>query len=182
MLNDKPSLFAVPTKNSSALWGAVNNDGSLQIPPIYKTLGPVDDDESLPSYVQTIDGKWGYINRSGVLIHPSNLDSARSFSEERLARFKKDNLWGFIAPSGEYVVEPKYQQASYFSNGYARVKINEGWTFINTDGEQLFNHTFERLGDFSTAGLALAYDDKSCLLYTSPSPRDLSTSRMPSSA
>ena len=26
------------------------------------------------------------------------------------------------------------------------------------------------------------YDQKSCLLYTSPSPRDLSTSRMPSSA
>ena len=27
-----------------------------------------------------------------------------------------------------------------------------------------------------------AIDDQSCLLYTSPSPRDLSTSRMPSSA
>ena len=26
------------------------------------------------------------------------------------------------------------------------------------------------------------YKDKGCLLYTSPSPRDLSTSRMPSSA
>ena len=26
------------------------------------------------------------------------------------------------------------------------------------------------------------YNDKCCLLYTSPSPRDLSTSRMPSSA
>ena len=29
------------------------------------------------------------------------------------------------------------------------------------------------------AGIAVSYD---CLLYTSPSPRDLSTSRMPSSA
>ena len=28
----------------------------------------------------------------------------------------------------------------------------------------------------------LIYDGKTCLLYTSPSPRDLSTSRMPSSA
>ena len=28
----------------------------------------------------------------------------------------------------------------------------------------------------------LCYEDKLCLLYTSPSPRDLSTSRMPSSA
>ena len=29
---------------------------------------------------------------------------------------------------------------------------------------------------------SLAYDTQICLLYTSPSPRDLSTSRMPSSA
>ena len=30
--------------------------------------------------------------------------------------------------------------------------------------------------------LSALYDIKTCLLYTSPSPRDLSTSRMPSSA
>ena len=32
------------------------------------------------------------------------------------------------------------------------------------------------------AGEATTQDLKACLLYTSPSPRDLSTSRMPSSA
>ena len=43
---------------------------------------------------------------------------------------------------------------------------------------------------FAAAGLFIlmgaeficAHEDKDCLLYTSPSPRDLSTSRMPSSA
>ena len=35
--------------------------------------------------------------------------------------------------------------------------------------------------DFATLGVA-SLDEKDCLLYTSPSPRDLSTSRMPSSA
>ena len=34
-------------------------------------------------------------------------------------------------------------------------------------------------GDFNRRNISKAYD---CLLYTSPSPRDLSTSRMPSSA
>ena len=37
--------------------------------------------------------------------------------------------------------------------------------------EELINHAVEKLGY-----------TKGCLLYTSPSPRDLSTSRMPSSA
>ena len=32
------------------------------------------------------------------------------------------------------------------------------------------------------AGIETVFQDRACLLYTSPSPRDLSTSRMPSSA
>ena len=56
------------------------------------------------------------------------------------------------------------------------------------------NHTYDVIGSYvpakemgGGAGLKYAastiiYLSKSCLLYTSPSPRDLSTSRMPSSA
>ena len=36
--------------------------------------------------------------------------------------------------------------------------------------------------DMGRASLLAHLDDEICLLYTSPSPRDLSTSRMPSSA
>ena len=45
-------------------------------------------------------------------------------------------------------------------------------------------HAFDMVGKIkeitSKYGIGLIY--KTCLLYTSPSPRDLSTSRMPSSA
>ena len=41
---------------------------------------------------------------------------------------------------------------------------------------------YETLGEFASAGLEPGELYKVCLLYTSPSPRDLSTSRMPSSA
>ena len=37
-------------------------------------------------------------------------------------------------------------------------------------------------GFTGSAGTVIITADKACLLYTSPSPRDLSTSRMPSSA
>ena len=43
-----------------------------------------------------------------------------------------------------------------------------GWTFLAVVFRVLQSHLFSRYSD--------------CLLYTSPSPRDLSTSRMPSSA
>ena len=49
---------------------------------------------------------------------------------------------------------------------------------VNTDGVTIKDAV---VGDvFTLNGFAVQYDD--CLLYTSPSPRDLSTSRMPSSA
>ena len=50
--------------------------------------------------------------------------------------------------------------------------------YIPPDAERLSWAT-----DFSgSAGKAIINQNTSCLLYTSPSPRDLSTSRMPSSA
>ena len=45
--------------------------------------------------------------------------------------------------------------------------------------EQLRQHKLKRVGDLTARSAAL---QDICLLYTSPSPRDLSTSRMPSSA
>ena len=47
------------------------------------------------------------------------------------------------------------------------------------------DHVYIHFHDKVTAGNGRRVDfpeDKGCLLYTSPSPRDLSTSRMPSSA
>ena len=60
-------------------------------------------------------------------------------------------------------------------------------------GDQLVAHRGEQIHfeteiclliqDGAVAGVGVGLDlTKSCLLYTSPSPRDLSTSRMPSSA
>ena len=41
---------------------------------------------------------------------------------------------------------------------------------------------FKRFADIDSIDLEIDTEDTNCLLYTSPSPRDLSTSRMPSSA
>ena len=69
-------------------------------------------------------------------------------------------------------LEQKNQQFLYESNGML--------TFMDTDNYEQFDLRAEILGDlrpFLQDGMIVV-----CLLYTSPSPRDLSTSRMPSSA
>ena len=54
-------------------------------------------------------------------------------------------------------------------------------TAITAPGPVTYDYVVTNTGNVSLTALALV-DDNACLLYTSPSPRDLSTSRMPSSA
>ena len=51
-----------------------------------------------------------------------------------------------------------------------------------TSGLALIDSTFWTHNDSGGEPALYEFDPYSCLLYTSPSPRDLSTSRMPSSA
>ena len=46
----------------------------------------------------------------------------------------------------------------------------------------LHSYLQENIARLTATSLTWVHDIKACLLYTSPSPRDLSTSRMPSSA
>ena len=63
----------------------------------------------------------------------------------------------------------------------ARTPLTKAWkgAFNMTHGATLAGHSVEHA--IKRAGIEAAEVDD-CLLYTSPSPRDLSTSRMPSSA
>ena len=63
----------------------------------------------------------------------------------------------------------------------SEVKFSKEHEWITLEGDVatigITKHATEMLGDIVFAELP-----ENCLLYTSPSPRDLSTSRMPSSA
>ena len=57
-----------------------------------------------------------------------------------------------------------------------RTHVWKDWIFVNVDGNA------EPFEDYAANLIARLEGIDCCLLYTSPSPRDLSTSRMPSSA
>ena len=71
------------------------------------------------------------------------------------------NIWSFKLVVGEITSNTKIQLLGEM----------KGWAYQNTKGLQL-----------DTMKVGKNANSKICLLYTSPSPRDLSTSRMPSSA
>ena len=69
--------------------------------------------------------------------------------------------------------------ASYFADGIADTEVNGAGTQITLTFDEVIDNPTFTVGDFKVKINGIEYG---CLLYTSPSPRDLSTSRMPSSA
>ena len=68
------------------------------------------------------------------------------------------------------VTAPSYDPNKFWQYDY---ELFRGW---------YSQDLFEPGSTFKPINLALALEEKVCLLYTSPSPRDLRRSRMPSSA
>lgn len=60
--------------------------------------------------------------------------SVENFVAENLAPAKVDKKWGYIKPNGEFAIEPKFKDASPFSEGRAFV-TEKNFQLINTNGE-----------------------------------------------
>lgn len=66
----------------------------------------------------------------------------------------KDKM-GFIDKNGNYIIEPKFDNAHNFAaNGLARVEVNNRWGYINTSGEYVIEPKFADAYDFDENGMA----------------------------
>ena len=67
-----------------------------------------------------IDGKVGYINRSGKIIIKPRFVDARKF-REGLAAVELDDKWGFIDKAGNLKIKPQFDEALDYQRGLAVV-------------------------------------------------------------
>ena len=82
------------------------------------------------------EGKWGFIDTSGVVIVPLIYDKAKSFSEG-LGLVKLNNKFGFVNQKGECVIKCIYEKALDFKNGMSGVTLNERSFAIDKNGKEL---------------------------------------------
>ena len=78
------------------------------------------------------------------------------FGEEALAAVKIGGKYGYINPTGEFVINPQFGNAGRFSEGLAHVDIGVfgyKWGYINKAGERVIKPQFYRAESFSE-GLA----------------------------
>lgn len=62
----------------------------------------------------------------------------QSFSQQidmSLIPYRKAAKWGYATPDGKIVITPKYDEANWFSEGYAAVKIGKKYGYINKAGK-----------------------------------------------
>lgn len=73
--------------------------------------------------------------------------------------------WGFIDRKGNIVIEPVFDWAYPFSEGFAGVLMNGQWGFIRSDGTWLLSPAFDEICDFSEgmARFRLIMDEK-CII------------------
>lgn len=81
----------------------------------------------------------GAFSLEGKTIIPIENDRCLPPSEGLTAVKKsEDGKFGFVNSKGKYVIEPFYDEAGYFSEGLAPVKLNGKWGFVNRKGDDTF--------------------------------------------
>lgn len=87
----------------------------------------------------------GYVmlNGEGALIAKNQFADAKCFLDETYAAVKLGDTWGFVDKNGEIVIEPAYEDALSFANGFAAVKQDGHWGYINLEGEMAISPIFD---------------------------------------
>jgi hypothetical protein len=106
-------------------------------------LDPVLEDYESP------DRKIGFMDTVGQMVIEPQYDEVRDFQSGRAA-VNYHGLWGYIEPSGKWVVEPKYLGAWSYSEGLARVQSAENRKigYVDLKGEEYIPPMYEDASDF----------------------------------
>src|SRR6218665_3960374 len=81
-----------------------------------------------------IDGKWGYIDKTGKIAINPQFDRAGSF-KEGLARIQLGGKCGFIGKTGKIAINPQFDDARWFQEGLAGIKLGDKWGYIDKSGK-----------------------------------------------
>ena len=150
-LSDNRAVLAAVRDGATGLWGYIDQQGRWVIPP-----------NPSGQWVRNPEGRWVW-----QWLY-SRFSDARVFSEGLAAvRDLDTGRWGYIAPNGDWVIEPQFGAVYDFSEGLAAVWDRDSWTygFIDKTGEWAIEPQFEWPSNVSevseygfSEGLAAVWD------------------------
>ncbi len=91
-------------------------------------------------------GLHGFVSADGAIVAEGFVD-AGAF-HEGLAPVQRRGLWGFLAPTGELVIEPSFTAARPFAEGLAAVQRGGAWGYVDRAGAPRVPLTLADAGSF----------------------------------
>lgn len=135
-------------------WSLINEQGADLTG---KTYSDVAMDEKQVVYRNDrlfVDDGSGYqlIDMAGKVYGTYRFEAVHVFNDSTYAAVMINDKWGFVNAAGEMVIEPQYEDARSFSNGFAAVMQDGKWGFIDMSGQMVIEPQFENAKDFNDHG------------------------------
>ena len=88
--------------------------------------------------------KYQLYDSEGKVVGNGSWQDADPFTENgAYAAVKSGDKWGFVNTNGDVVIEPQYEDARSFSNGFGAVKKDGKWGFIDQNNKMCIEPTFD---------------------------------------
>lgn len=112
------------------------------------------------------NGKYMMIDDKGNKIGTDSYDNAKLFESDQYAACMVGDLWGYVNLSGEYLINPKYEDAKSFNLGIAAIKDNDKWGYIDSEGNEIINKEYDDAFNFSSDGTAFVKNNNNLKVIT----------------
>jgi hypothetical protein len=132
---DQSSGLFVAVTNRKSIY--INRHGDQAIDAVLDGAGPFAEGKAFV----VVHGKYGCIDRSGVLVVPARFDNVWSSFSEGLAAVEINGKWGYINHEGDMVIAPQFYAAYPFNKGLAKVETEEtdaGFGYVNKNGKYVW--------------------------------------------
>lgn len=112
------------------------------------------------AFAKTENGYY-MISSDGKKINKKPYEDVKLFLDFTYAAVKQNGLWGFVDNEGEFFIEPAYEDANSYRNGFAAVKKDGLWGYINEEGKLVIKPNFTEAGSMTSEGTAFVKEQES---------------------
>lgn len=108
-----------------------------------------------------VDGKVGYIDKKGNFQFTlEEVKLGGLFKADVAPVMNSESKWGFVNRSGEFVIQPLYDDADSFADGLAAVRMENRYGFIDPQGTLVISPQFNTVFPFSEGLAAVKVEDR----------------------
>ena len=133
------------TRNSDGLIGYIDKNGEWVIEPKFLAVSDFDPISGLAK--ARVDEFWGYTNKKGEIKYVTSVKKIYDYSEGLAMAVIYSGHFGFLDENQNWAIEPQFEAAREFKNGFAAVKEEGKWGIIDKSGNWVIEPMFSGIKD-----------------------------------